>query len=143
MTAATAATQVLSLARAPRDAGRTGQADRSGRASAQIVHLQPGPRPPAPQQPARQRSTLLVVAFTFFNSARVLAYLPTLWAIHASGDSSQHSLWTWLTWLGANLTMGAWLHDQRPGRFNFPMLVNLANAAMCLAAVLLIGWCRW
>lgn len=102
---------------------------------------------PARGRRARSRrggaSTLLVVAFTFFNSARVLAYLPTLWAIYVSGDSSQHSLWTWLTWLGANLTMGVWLHDQRPGRFNFPMLVNLGNAAMCLTGVLLICWCRW
>ena len=35
------------------------------------------------------------------------AYLPTIWAIHRSADSSQHSLWTWCTWLGANLTMNS------------------------------------
>ena len=92
---------------------------------------------------APQRGRLLVVAFTFFNSTRVLSYLPMLWAIYASGDSSQHSLWTWLSWLGANLTMVAWLHDGRKGGFSGPALVNLANAAMCLAAVLLICWCRW
>lgn len=93
--------------------------------------------------PAGQRSALLVLAFTFFNSTRVFSYLPTLWAIYASGDSSQHSLWTWLSWLGANLTMVAWLHDRRTGGFSGPALVNLANAAMCFAMVLLICWCRW
>ena len=49
----------------------------------------------------------LTWAFTLFNSVRTLAYLPTMWAIWASGDSSQHSLWTWCTWLGANATMAA------------------------------------
>ena len=45
--------------------------------------------------------------FTLFNSVRVLAYLPTLLAIFTSGDSSQHSLLTWVTWVGANATMAA------------------------------------
>jgi hypothetical protein len=43
------------------------------------------------------------------------AYLPTLWAIHVSGDSSQHSLWTWATWFGANVTMAAWLRPRCSG----------------------------
>lgn len=37
---------------------------------------------------------VLTWLFTVFNSARVLAYLPTMWAIQVSGDSSQYSLWT-------------------------------------------------
>lgn len=28
-------------------------------------------------------------------------------AVLASGDSNQHSLWTWLTFLGSNATMAA------------------------------------
>ena len=47
---------------------------------------------------------LLTWSFALFNSLRVAAYLPTIWVVYQSGDSSQHSLWTSLTWFGANLT---------------------------------------
>jgi hypothetical protein len=57
--------------------------------------------------------TGLTWAFTLFSSLRVFSYLPSLWAIIATADSSQHSLRTWGTWLGANLTMAAWLFDSR------------------------------
>ena len=40
---------------------------------------------------------------------RWLIYLPTLWAFHSRGDSSQYSLLTWLAWVGLNVTVGAWL----------------------------------
>jgi hypothetical protein len=81
---------------------------------------------------------LLTWAFTLFSSLRMVAYLPTLWAIHSTGDSSQHSLWTWGSWLGANLTMAAWLYE-RDGRIDRAVLVSIGNAAMCLAAVVLIA----
>jgi hypothetical protein len=85
---------------------------------------------------------LLTWAFTLFNSVRVFSYLPTLWAIHASGDSSQHSLVTWLTWLGANVTMALWLYEHNGQRFNRAVMVNAGNAAMCLVTSLLIAWHR-
>jgi hypothetical protein len=47
---------------------------------------------PLPAAPAT--STYLQVLtwlFTLFNSVRVFAYLPTLWTVYTSGDSSQHS----------------------------------------------------
>lgn len=78
---------------------------------------------------------VLTWAFTLFNSVRVFAYLPTLWAIHASGDASQHSLLTWITWAGANLTMAAWLYEQNGRRANRAVLVNLCNSAMCVATM--------
>lgn len=81
---------------------------------------------------------LLTWAFTLFNTVRVAAYLPTMWAIQASSDSSQHSLWTWLTWLGANATMAAWLHEHNGRRMNRAVAVNSGNAAMCLAMVVMI-----
>lgn len=77
-------------------------------------------------------------AFTLFSSVRVLAYLPTIWAIHSAADASQHSLWTWLTWLGANATMAAWLHEHNGRRVNKAVLVNAGNAAMCALTALLI-----
>ena len=90
--------------------------------------------PPAP-------STYLAVLtwlFTLFNSVRVLAYLPTLLAIFTSGDSSQHSLLTWVTWVGANATMAAWLYEHNGRRLNRAIAVNSCNALMCLATSVLI-----
>ena len=92
-------------------------------------------------EPLRRREayvTVLTWAFTFFNSVRVAAYLPTAWAIHVSGDSSQHSLWTWCTWLGANATMAAWLYEHNGQRVNRAVAVNIGNATMCALTVALI-----
>jgi hypothetical protein len=80
----------------------------------------------------------LTWAFTLFNSIRVIAYAPTIWAIHASGDSSQHSLWTWIIWAGANATMAAWLYEHNGRRVNRAIAVNMGNAAMCVATVAVI-----
>lgn len=91
--------------------------------------------------PPRARTAYLAVltaAFTLFNLVRIVAYLPTLWAIHSTGDSSQHSLWTWLTWLGANATMAAWLYENNGQRLSRAALVNAGNAVMCLLTVALI-----
>jgi len=91
---------------------------------------------------ANGRATYLWVLtwlFTLFNSVRLIAYLPTLWMIHSSGDSSQHSLWTWCTWLGANLTMAAWLYEQNGQRMGRAVAVSLGNAAMCATTVALIA----
>jgi hypothetical protein len=89
--------------------------------------------------PRRVYHAVLTWAFTLFNSLRVLAYLPTMWAIQTSGDAAQHSLWTWCTWLGANATMAAWLYERNGGRVDKAVAVNAGNAAMCLLTVLLIA----
>lgn len=80
----------------------------------------------------------LAFAFALFNSARLLSYLPTLWAIQASGDSGQHSLWTWCCWFGANLTMAAWVHEHNGHRCNRVVVISLGNALMCAATIVLI-----
>ncbi|KPF59962.1 hypothetical protein D621_03350 [beta proteobacterium AAP51] len=85
---------------------------------------------------------VLTWAFTLLNSARVLSYLPTLWALASSGDSSQHSLWTWGMWMGANITMAAWLYEQQGQRWNRAVAVNLVNASMCAATFLVIAALR-
>lgn len=82
--------------------------------------------------------TALGYLFAFFSTVRVLAYLPTLWAVVQSGDSSQHSLLTWLTWAGANVTMAAWLYEQQGQRWNSAVTVNLVNATMCIATFVAI-----
>lgn len=94
------------------------------------------PRPPLFTRAAYLR--LLTWSFTFFSSVRVLSYLPAMVAIWQQGDSSQHSLLTWCTWMGANLTMAGWLHEHNGRRFNTAVVVNLANAAMCACTVALI-----
>ncbi len=80
----------------------------------------------------------LTWSFSLFSLARILAYLPTLWAIQASADASQHSLWTWLTWFGSNLTMAAWLYEQGGQQPRRAVWVSLCNALMCAAIVVLI-----
>ena len=80
----------------------------------------------------------LTWSFALFNALRVLAYLPTIWAIYASGDSQQHSWFTWLTWAGANATMAAWLYEQEARRMTRAVAVNACNALMCLATLVLI-----
>jgi hypothetical protein len=121
----------------------------NGTATLTSPTLLPSGLPPAhaAARGARPRTsylTALTWAFTLFNSVRMLSYLPTMWAIQASGDSSQHSLWTWCTWLGANVTMAAWLYEQNGQRLSRAVAVNLGNAAMCTATVALIaahrGW---
>ena len=81
---------------------------------------------------------LLTWAFTLFSTARIAAYLPTLWAIWRSGDSSQHSLWTWCIWLGANTTMALWLLELNGRAISRAVLVNICNAVLCAATVVLI-----
>lgn len=90
----------------------------------------------------RAYRTALTWLFTLFNSARVAAYLPTIWAIHTSGDSRQHSLLTWLVWAGANVTMAAWLFEENGRRMTRAIAVNLGNALMCVATLSLIATYR-
>lgn len=80
----------------------------------------------------------LTWTFTLFNTLRVLSYLPTLWAVYRSGDSSQHSLATWFIWFGANLTMAVWLYENNGRRLDRVIGMNLFNASMCLATLALV-----
>jgi hypothetical protein len=116
------------------------------------MHLsQPGAGIDAPQSVSAKRDrqawrahylNALTWAFTLLNSARVLSYLPTLWALISSGDSSQHSLWTWGMWTGANVTMAAWLYEQQGQSWNRAVAVNLVNASMCNATFVVIAALR-
>jgi hypothetical protein len=85
---------------------------------------------------------VLTWAFTLFSTVRVAAYVPTMWSIWQSERSDQHSLLTWLTWVGANATMAAWLYEHNGARADRVVLVNLCNAVMCLATAVLIVWFR-
>jgi hypothetical protein len=97
---------------------------------------------PAPAAATRSGKRTVAWAFTVLNSLRVLGYLPTLFAIHGSGQADQHSLLTWLTFFGANLTMAMWLYDENGRRIDRAIAVNACNALMCGAISGLIGWTR-
>ncbi|MBX3605576.1 MAG: hypothetical protein KF788_09895 [Piscinibacter sp.] len=100
--------------------------------------------PTAATAAPRARSvSLLSGAFALFNSLRIVAYLPTLLAIQASGHADQHSLFTWLIFAGANSTMALWLHEQNGRRTNRAVVVNAFNALMCGAIAASIAWWRW
>ncbi len=97
--------------------------------------------PAAPTTPTTPRSlylALLTWAFTLFSTVRFVAYIPTLWSIHLSGQSGQHSLWTWCSWLGANVTMAAWLYENNGRRWDRAVTVNCGNAVMCLLTTIVI-----
>lgn len=98
------------------------------------------PEATGPARSAFRRQYLLVLgwAFTLFSTVRVLAYLPTVWAVVQSGDSSQHSLWTWITWAGANATMAAWLYETQQQQLSRAAVVSAVNAAMCVLTLLTI-----
>ena len=85
----------------------------------------------------------MALALGFFNTVRVLAYLTIVLAIIEAGDSSQHSLLNWLSWLGANATMAAWLYEFNGRRLDRTIVINLCNATMSRVTSLVIGWFRW
>jgi hypothetical protein len=77
-------------------------------------------------------------AFALSHSLRLLAYLPVIATLHASGDTSQHSLLTWLTWLFANLTMAGWNFEQNGHRVDRGVLLSAGSALMCTIVVVQI-----
>lgn len=85
---------------------------------------------------------LLSGAFALFNALRIVAYLPTLAALQASGHADQHSLLSWLTFMCANATMALWLYEQNGRRMNSAIAFNAFNALMCGAVSASISWLR-
>lgn len=77
---------------------------------------------------------LLAVSFLILNALRILLYLPqlrTCWRDRQGCPTI--NLWTWSSWLAANLSsalfMWVFLND------GWGLLLNLGNALMCLATV--------
>jgi hypothetical protein len=85
---------------------------------------------------------LLAIAFTFFSSVRILTYVPTIWAIQVSQSSDQYSLFTWISWVGANGTMAAWAYESNGQKFDPVCIVNIGNALMCFATSIAIVYYR-
>jgi len=115
------------------------QLDTAGDASTRADGARPARHPGSP---GIFYANLLNWTFVAFNSIRLLTYLPMLWAIHTSADSSQHSLLTWVGWVGSNATMAAWLYENNGRRLNKAIAVTGGNALMCLATCVLILFYR-
>jgi hypothetical protein len=81
----------------------------------------------------------LLGAFALLNALRIVSYLPTFWAIQASGDSSQHSLWTWSVWAASNLVTGLWHLECRGRAWDITALVLMVNAALCGGVMVLVA----
>lgn len=111
---------------APRAAGATRTADGA----------------PANGLARRRYLVVLTWSFTLFSSIRVLSYLPTLWALVESGQSQQHSLWTWGLWACSNVTMAAWLYEEAGQTWSRAVAVNALNASMCAAVFVVIAGLR-
>jgi hypothetical protein len=77
-------------------------------------------------------------AVTSLGSVRLVSHLPTLWAVHACGDSSQHALTTWFTWAAANAAMAGCVYQQRGRPADYAVVINACNAVMCLLTASLI-----
>ncbi len=93
---------------------------------------------PAPNAARVNYLRALALAFTFFNSLRTLAYLPNIFAIVESGRSDQHSLLTWLTLAGANITMAMWVYENHGRHVDRVAFINALNALMCLLTAAVI-----
>ena len=95
--------------------------------------------------PARRRTRRLrwlALAFALFSTARLVAYLPTVHAILSTGQTDQHSLWTWCTWAGANGVMALWLYEQAGQRLDRAIVINGCNGLMCTVTAALIVYFR-
>lgn len=93
----------------------------------------------APGPPATLYVQVITSAFTLSQSARIIAYLPTIWAVWTSGHSTEHSLLTWMTWLCANLSMTCWLFEQAGRVRTRAVLINIGNTAMCFLTLVVIA----
>jgi hypothetical protein len=97
---------------------------------------------PLDDVPRLRYRTVLAWTFNALSSVRILTYLPTVAAILASGDSSQHSLWTWGLWTASNLSMALCLVEEQGGRIGRAAMVSAANASMCALTCAVIVWQR-
>ena len=108
------------------------------------LHAQPHLQATLPQRAPWRAWYLrgLTWAFMLLTAARLVAYTPTVASIVQSRNSQQHSLWTWLIWVGANLTMAAWLYEHNGQHVDKAIGVSLANATACALTAAVIVWFR-
>ena len=81
----------------------------------------------------------LAWAFVFWNSVRILTYLPTLRLLLKPGASAEHySVATWASWVLSNATLALYLFEAGGRTLNSLVLLNTGNALMCFVTCTLI-----
>ena len=103
-----------------------------------------------PKEPLRiswwNRETYIAVLnrfATLMGGIRALTYIPTILTLMASANSSQHSLWTWISWILANGTMTMLLYERNDRKADSVILIQLANTVMCVVTTAVILWYRF
>ena len=77
--------------------------------------------------------TLLGVMFVFWNSVRILTYVPTILKLRKPNASAKdYSLATWGSWVMSNGFFALYLWEQGGRHFNAMVLLNCGNTLMCL-----------
>lgn len=86
----------------------------------------------------------LAWAFVFWNSVRILTYVPTLRLLLKPGASAEHySIATWASWVLSNATLALYLFEAGGRTLNSLVLLNTGNALMCFVTCALIVRLRW
>ena len=81
----------------------------------------------------------LSVMFVFWNSVRILTYVPTIRKLTRPGASARdYSLATWGSWVLSNGFFALYLWEQAGRELNSMVLLNAGNTAMCLVTCVLI-----
>ena len=83
--------------------------------------------------------TAITWGYVFWNTVRILTYIPTVRMLLKPDASAQHySLATWGSWILSNGTLALYLFEQSGREFNALVLLNTGNAVMCLVTCALI-----
>lgn len=81
----------------------------------------------------------LAAAFVFWNSVRILTYLPTMRLLVRRGASGRdYSVLTWASWTCSNGTLALYLFEVGGHRIDSLVVLNGGNALMCMLTCALI-----
>lgn len=76
----------------------------------------------------------LSAMFVFWNSVRILTYVPTILKLKRPGASANdYSLATWASWVFSNGFFALYLWEQSQRELNAMVILNCGNTLMCLA----------
>jgi hypothetical protein len=83
--------------------------------------------------------SFLSVMFVFWNSVRILTYVPTIRKLsRPNASASDYSLTTWASWVFSNGFFALYLWEQGQREMNTMVWLNTGNTVMCLVTCCLI-----